>query len=115
MNENPYSPPATPPDGLGARIAFSRLRIPLAGLCAAIAVLFVFTFFRWATELSTSGVSSPGGRLAVVYVPLSVAGMLAFGLIAFGLFRKRTRAAKAGLSLFAVGALVQGIVSIVTS
>ena len=93
------------------RVAMSRARIPVAVVCALISLLFVVTLITYGATLFTVGVSSAltsqDGRLAIIYFPLSIVGILSFGFIALGLFARHSRTATIGLALFAMGAIAQ--------
>lgn len=110
VDPNPYEPPLTSSVRQLERLTLSPLRIPLAILCCVITPLFIATFFGWCGNLLRDGTSSEVGRLAFVYIPLSVVGIAAFGLLAAGLIGKWPRMVGWGLGLFAVGALIQMVV-----
>lgn len=110
VDPNPYEPPLTSSVRQLERLTLSPLRIPLAILCCVITPLFVATFFGWCGNLLRDGTTSEVGRLAFVYIPLSIVGIASFGSLAAGLIAKWPRMVGLGLGLFAVGALIQIVV-----
>ena len=107
MTGNPYEPPKTPP-GILERLTFSRWRIPLASVCVLIVPTFVATFVYWSNAFLHN---DDRRRLSLAYVPMSILGILAFTMIAIGLFRQKPTVAKWGLGLFALVAVGQVLTS----
>ena len=94
VSDNPYEPPLTPA-GVIHRVTASRLRLPLAVICCFICVHFFSMFLTWLIH------SEP---LALTFAVLSLLGLLAFGLLARGLFKRSTGLIAVGFVLFAIGA-----------
>jgi hypothetical protein len=107
MKPNPYRSPHTECNPKQERHARWGLRLPMAVICACFVPLFLASLASWSVILFQRGASSEDGRLAMVYVPLSILGIAAFGLLAAGLFRKQPRLIRWGIGFFMIGALVQ--------
>ena len=104
---NPYESPKSQ-SGSFAGITNSRARIPLAVTCSFIVLLFIAALFQYTTQLLTS----PWEWIAFIYLLLSILGIVAFGLLSLGLFRRRENTTLVGFVLFAIGTLIQIAVSI---
>lgn len=113
MEPNPYQSSLTAGVRQLERLTMSPMRIPLAVVCCAFALLFLATLFSWSFTLLQDGIASEDGRLATVYAPLSIVGILSFGLLAAGLIGKMPRTIGLGIGLFAIGAMVQIIIMLV--
>src|SRR5262245_33833570 len=107
MNPNPYQSPRTESQPKLERLAQWGLRVPMAVICLCFVLLFLASLVSWITIFVQEGASSEDGRFAMVYVPLSITGVLAFGLLAAGLFRKQPRLLRWGIGFFMIGTLVQ--------